>query len=198
MMKSGHYERDFVTIVSGVPRSGTSMMLRMLAAGGLPILTDGIRAADEDNPHGYLEWEGVKSLRQDASWVAGAVGQGVKVIYHWIYDLPLDCRYRVVFMRRDLDEVLASQAAMLRRRGVTDPSPDDATMKKLFQDELREFDEWLAGQPSFSILNVDYAAVLTSPLEQAERVNAFLGGKLDSQAMTRMVDLALYRQRPTS
>ena len=197
MTNPGAAERDFVTIVSGVPRSGTSMMLRMLAAGGLPILTDGVRSADEDNPHGYLEWERVKSLKQDASWVADAVGKGVKVIYHWLYDLPLEYRYRVVFMRRDLDEVLASQAAMLRRRAVTGQSPDDATMKRLFQEELREIDEWLARQPSFSILHVDYAAVLASPLEQAERVNAFLGGPLDSRAMAGMVDLALYRRRTT-
>src|SRR5579872_1312474 len=118
-------ERDFVTIVSGLPRSGTSMMLRMLAAGGLPILTDGVRTPDEDNPHGYLEWEGVKSLARDASWVASARGKGVKVIYYWLRDLPRDCRYRVIFMRRDLDEVLASQAAMLERRGVREPRPDD-------------------------------------------------------------------------
>jgi hypothetical protein len=191
-------QRGFVTIVSGIPRSGTSMMLRMLAAGGLPILTDGIRSADDDNPHGYFEWEGVKSLKHDASWVAGAVGKGVKVIYHWICDLPLDNRYRIVFMRRDLDEVLASQAAMLRRRGNMDRSPDDTTMKRLFQDELREIDEWLACHPSFTVLNVEYTAVLASPLEQAGRVNAFLGGDLNSQAMAGMVEPALYRRRTSS
>jgi hypothetical protein len=191
-------DRDFITIVSGVPRSGTSMMLRMLAAGGLPILTDGVRGADDDNPHGYFEWEGVKSLKQDAAWVAGAVGKGVKVIYHWLYDLPLDYRYRVVFMRRNLDEVLVSQAAMLRRRGITDQSPDDATLKRLFQDELREVDAWLAGQPAFSVLDVDYAAVLASPSEQAQSVNAFLDGSLDTQAMASMVDPVLYRRRTPS
>ncbi len=126
------------------------------------------------------------------------VGKGVKVIYHWLYDLPLDFRYRVIFMRRDLDEVLASQTAMLRRRGISDRSAGDAKMKSLFQDELREIDEWLAGQPSFSVLNVDYGAVLASPLEHAQRVNAFLGGNLDCQAMAGMVDPVLYRRRATS
>jgi hypothetical protein len=187
--------RDFVTIVSGVPRSGTSMMLRMLAAGGLEILTDGVRGADADNPHGYFEWEPVKSLKRDGAWVAGAVGRGVKVIYYSLADLPAGYRYRVLFMHRDLDEVLASQAAMLQRRGVTDPSPDDATMKRLFENELREIADWLAARPAFSVLNVEYAGVLASPLEQARRVNEFLGGDLDCAAMAGMVDPQLYRRR---
>src|SRR5204863_3919142 len=110
----------------------------------LPVLTDGIRGADEDNPHGYLEWEGVKSLQRDASWVAAARGQGVKVIYYFLRDLPVDCHYRVIFMRRQLSEVLASQAAMLERRGVREQGPDDARMKRLFENELQEIDGWLA------------------------------------------------------
>ena len=187
--------RDFITIVSGVPRSGTSMMLRMLAAGGLEILTDGIRVADADNPHGYFEWEPVKSLKRDSTWVAGAVGKGVKVIYYSLCNLPAGYRYRVVFMHRNLDEVLASQAAMLHRRGVTEPSPDDATMKRLFENELREIAEWLAGQSAFTVFNVDYAAILAAPVEQARRVNEFLGGELNTVAMAGMVDSQLYRRR---
>lgn len=195
MANSTNVERDFVTIVSGLPRSGTSMMLRMLAAGGLPVLTDGVRGADEDNPHGYLEWEAVKSLQRDASWVAAARGKGVKVIYYFLRDLPLDCHYRVIFMRRDLGEVLASQAAMLVRRGIHDRGPDDARMKKLFESELQEIDDWLADQPAFSVLNVDYRSVLTEPSAQAEQVNSFLGGGLDCRAMATRVDPTLYRSR---
>lgn len=187
--------RDFVTIVSGLPRSGTSMMLRMLAAGGLPILTDGVRGADADNPHGYLEWEAVKSLKRDAAWVAGARGKGVKVIYYFLRDLPVDFHYRVIFMRRDIGEVLASQTAMLQRRGVQETGPDDARMKRLFESELQEIDEWLAGQPMFSVLNAEYRAILEDPLAQAERVSAFLGGGFDCQAMATKVDKALYRSR---
>ena len=190
-------ERDFVTIVSGLPRSGTSMMLRMLTAGGLPILTDGVRAADDNNPHGYLEWEKVKSLKRDPSWVAAARGKGVKVIYYWLRDLPLDCHYRVIFMRRELDEVLASQSAMLKRRGVREQTPDDARMKRLFESELQEIDEWLAGQSMFAVLDVDYRAVVNVPTVQAERVNSFVGGGLDCQAMATKVDPALYRSRAT-
>ena len=187
--------RDFITIVSGIPRSGTSMMLRMLAAGGMEILTDGVRGADADNPHGYFEWEPAKSLKRDTAWVAGAIGKGVKVIYYSLADLPAGFRYRVIFMHRDLDEVLASQAAMLARRGITGPAPDDATMKRLFEDELQEIAEWLAAQPAFAVLDVDYAAVRAAPLDEARRVNTFLGGDLDSAAMAGMVDPELYRRR---
>jgi hypothetical protein len=119
----------------------------------------------------------------------------VKVIYYSLADLPAGYRYRVVFMHRDLDEVLASQAAMLQRRGVTVPSPDDATMKRLFENELREIADWLAAQRAIVVLNVDYAAVLASPLEQARRVSEFLGGELDGDAMAGMVDSRLYRRR---
>jgi hypothetical protein len=197
MVNTSDNTRNFITVVSGLPRSGTSMMLRMLAAGGLPILTDGVRGADEDNPHGYLEWEGVKSLQRDASWVAAARGNAVKVIYYFLRDLPLDCRYRVIFMRRDLDEVLASQSAMLRRRGVHEQGPDDARMKRLFANELQEIDTWLASQPAFSVLNVEYRAVLGGPLAQAGLVSSFLEGGLDCQAMASGVDPSLYRSRIT-
>src|SRR5258708_19458598 len=138
MIKPSAVNRDFVTIVSGLPRSGTSMMLRMLEAGGLPILTDGVRGADEDNPHGYLEWEAVKSLQRDASWVAAARGKGVKVIYYFLRDLPVDCHYRVIFMRRDIAEVLASQRPMLDRPGVRQQGPAPARMQRLFESELQE------------------------------------------------------------
>lgn len=176
------------------------MMIRMLGAGGMPLLVDGVRAADEDNPHGYHEWEAVKTLKRDASWVAAAVGKGVKVIYYWLYDLPLDQEYRLIFMQRDLGEVLASQASMLARRaalGLTTPdrSPDDARMKRLFEQELSEIDEWLADRPCFRRLDVDYRAVVNAPAAQALRVNEFLGGDLDRQAMAVAVDSALYRQR---
>ena len=168
------------------------MLLQMLAAGGMEVLTDGVRAADDDNPRGYLEFERVKSLKQDASWVGKALGKAVKVIYYWLADLPLEYRYRVLFVRRDLDEVLASQAAMLARRGTSD-STDDAQMRRLFENELHEIDDWLARHPTFSVLSVDYQAVVDEPLDQARRINTFLGGVLDERAMAAAVDPSLYR-----
>ncbi|HEY3968460.1 MAG TPA: sulfotransferase family protein [Planctomycetaceae bacterium] len=187
--------RDFITIVSGLPRSGTSLMLQMLTAGGLSVLTDGVRTADEDNPRGYFEWEGVKTLKRDPSWVPTTVGKAVKAIYWFLNDFPAQHAYRVIFLRRNLDEVLASQARMLERRGTRDGSRDDARMKHLFEQELRETDEWLARQTAFTTLDVEYQAVIRDPLEQARRVDQFLGGGLDVPAMAGVVDPGLYRSQ---
>lgn len=169
------------------------MMARMLAAGGLEILTDGVRTADPDNPHGYFEWEPVKALEQNSAWVSDAVGKGVKVIYYALRFLPPGIQYRVLFMRRDLNEVLKSQTKMLQRRGTDGQAPDDATMKRLFELELREIEEWLLAQSAFSVLNVDYASVLKAPSAESRRVNEFLGGSLDEEAMSAMVDPQLHR-----
>ncbi|HNY87520.1 MAG TPA: hypothetical protein PKN23_13545, partial [Candidatus Hydrogenedentes bacterium] len=112
-----------IVVVSGLPRSGTSMMMRMLAAGGMPLFTDGVRAADSDNPLGYFEHEAVKRLREDASWVPGAAGKAVKVVSALLPALPEGFQYRVILMRRPLEEVLASQRRMFGRRGA--PAADD-------------------------------------------------------------------------
>ena len=99
---------DVITIVSGLPRSGTSLMMQMLEAGGMPVLTDGIRDADEDNPRGYYELEAVKRTKDDPAWLHGAPGKVVKMIYLLLYDLPTTYNYRIIFMRRPLSEVVAS------------------------------------------------------------------------------------------
>jgi hypothetical protein len=189
-------ERPFLTIVSGLPRSGTSLMMKMLEAGGLPVLVDGIRTADVDNPRGYYEFEPVKRLKEDVSWVAPACGKAVKMVYLLLLDLPPDVEYRVLFMRRNIDEVLASQAAMLRRLGKSAPL-DDARMAALFHDGLAKFDAWVKDRPNFHLLDVSYNALVTDAAPIAAEVDQFLGGGLDVDAMTRVVDPSLYRNRAT-
>jgi len=132
-------DRDFVTIVSGLPRSGTSMMMRMLDKGGLPVLADSIRVADEDNPRGYYEFEPVKKTAEDASWLEDAEGRVVKMVYRLLYDLPSNRRYRVIFMRRHMDEILASQKKMLVRKGMADNVPPDEEIAALFNSQLTQF-----------------------------------------------------------
>src|SRR5450432_3057856 len=104
-----------ITVVSGLPRSGTSLMMQMLAAGGMPLLTDQIRAPDQDNPRGYFEFERVKQIKRDQAWLGSAVGKAVKIIHLLLYDLPPNRNYRVIFMRRNIEEVLISQRKMLQR-----------------------------------------------------------------------------------
>jgi hypothetical protein len=190
----GGETRSWITVVSGLPRSGTSMMMQMLAAGGLPVLADHVRAADEDNARGYFEFESVKRTREDPSWLRGAAGKAVKMVYLLLYDLPPQHQYRVIFMQRTIEEVLASQRAMLQRRGTggADLSPEQ--MGAAFRRQLEKVDQWLTSQPQFQVLKVDYHDVVTSPVAQAERVCEFLGAGLDAAARAAAVDPAMRRQ----
>jgi broad-specificity NMP kinase len=187
--------RDPVVVVSGLPRSGTSMMMSMLAAGGLPILSDEIRGADEDNPRGYYEFEPVKQLEHDSSWVDVAAGKVVKVISQLVQHLPPQYEYKVVFMLRNMAEVLASQRQMLIRRGRPADAVSDEILTQVFGKHLSQVREWIEAQPNIQVLYVDYGEVLTQPAEQAQRVNQFLGGVLNEQAMASVVDKRLHRQR---
>jgi len=188
---------DSITIVSGLPRSGTSLMMQMLAAGGLPALTDAVRAPDESNPRGYLEFEPVKRLRTDQSWLPQARGKAVKIIHLLLRELPTDGRfvYRIVFMKRPVAEVLASQRAMLERQGKT--SAAEETLARIYPAQLAQIEAWLAEQPCFSVLPVEHGQLLADARSEADRINAFLGGGLDPAAMSSAVDPALHRQRRT-
>jgi hypothetical protein len=183
-----------ITVVSGLPRSGTSMMMRALSAGGLPALADGQREADEDNPHGYFELESVKRTVRDGSWIAEARGKVVKVIARLLTDLPAGERFKIVFMRRDLDEVLRSQRKMLERRGEP-PGPPDEEMRRLLLGHVLETEDWLRTRPEMETLYVSYNRMVADPRPQAERINRFLGGSLDVDRMVAAVDANLYRQR---
>jgi hypothetical protein len=184
-----------ITIVSGLPRSGTSMMMRMLEAAGVPPLTDHVRKPDEDNPLGYYEFEAVKQTKKDASWLQQAAGKTVKMVYRLLYDLPPDHRYRVVFMRRKLEEVIASQDVMLGRRGRRADTLSRDRLRGLFEEQLHEFERWVARQPNFQILDVSYNDVLADPRAAAQAVNQFLGGAFNVEAMAKVVEPLLYRQR---
>ena len=184
-----------ITIVSGLPRSGTSLMMQMLDAGGLPVLSDGERQPDTDNPKGYLEWERIKQLQKDPSLIAEAEGKVVKVISEFIRSLPSDHDYRIVFMQRPLPEVLKSQDEMLRRRGNTELVTDNSAVEEFFQRDLIEVNKWLAGQANMQVLRVHYHRVLREPKAVAEEVAAFLQVPLDIETMVRQVDGSLYRNR---
>ena len=190
--------RDFITIVSGLPRSGTSMMMKMLEAGGMEILTDKIREADDDNPQGYYEFERVKKLKEDQAWLEDARGKAVKVISALLKDLPPGYNYKVIFMRRKLEEVLASQKQMLVRRGEPTDRVSDERLRQLFQKHLQRVAVWLDEQPNFAVIYVDYNEVLDDPVVHVNRINQFLGNTLDVEKMAGVVDKSLYRRRQWS
>lgn len=187
-------DRDFVTVVSGVPRSGTSLLMQMLAAGGLEPLTDRRRAADADNPRGYFEFEPVKRLPEAAEWVAEARGRAVKVIHLLAPRLPPSYAYRIVVVRRDWDEVLASQAAMLVGAGRPASELASDRLIAVFEAQLEELDRWAAhhGAP---LLEVSHRHVVREPDACAAALDGFLGGGLDRDEMSGAVDPALHRQK---
>ena len=185
----------FITIVSGLPRSGTSMMMQAIEAGGLPALADHVRTKDEDNPKGYYEFEPVKKTKEDPSWVPGARGKVVKMVYSLLYDLPETYEYRVIFMRRNMDEVLASQKKMLERSGKKGASVSDEKLAELFTAQLAKFDRWVEARSNIALLSINYKDMIASPKAECEKIGEFLGGVLDTDAAAAAVDPSLYRNR---
>lgn len=189
-------QAEFITIVSGLPRSGTSMMMQMLDKGGIPALTDEVRRADEDNPKGYYEFEAVKQTKKDASWLTQAPGKVVKMVHLLLMDLPLNRRYRVVFMRRELSEVVKSQNIMLERNQKGGGAlPDDKVME-VFRMQIAKVYKWMADHPdAFRMLEVNYNDLLKNPEPGVVALDEFLGGGLNTSAMLRVIDPELYRNR---
>jgi len=183
-----------ITIVSGLPRSGTSMMMQMLYAGGFPLLTDEKREADADNPRGYFEFDQAKSLRTDNSWLPEAEGKAVKIVAQLLPFLPLQLKYRIIFMERDIDEVLASQRKMLERQDRSGGNISNERLEKLFARQLQQIKKLLADR-NIPVLYVAHQDALQHTAEIAARVKEFIGEDLDEQAMANIVDLNLYRQR---
>jgi hypothetical protein len=189
--------KQSITIVSGLPRSGTSMMMKMLEAGGIPPLTDEIREADVDNPKGYYEDERVKQMdKGDTQWLEEAEGKAVKVISALLKHLPDTYQYNVIFVRRDMPEILASQKKMLDHRGEEAGERDDEKMAMLFGRHLESIEQWLQEQSNMSVLQMHYGEILADPESHVLRINEFLGGGLDTEKMIGIIDPELYRSRP--
>jgi hypothetical protein len=186
-----------ITVVSGLPRSGTSMMMKMLEAGGMPLVTDGVRQADEQNPRGYFELEAVKELDKsgDKSWLRDARGKAVKVISFLLTWLPETHDYQVIFMERSIDEVVASQNAMLRHRGHAPETTDAERAKIFFKDHLERTHRFLRQRRCFRTVTVDYVEAVEHPSDIAQQVASFLDAGLDVGEMAAVADRALYRNR---
>jgi hypothetical protein len=170
-------------------------MMQMLAAGGMPILTDGERKADDDNPRGYYEWEPIKQLPKQPALIDEAEGRAVKCISQLLLALPANRSYRIIFMERPLPEVLASQSEMIRRRGTTNAPMDDRALLKAFEGHLKQVETWLNSKAETSVLRMQYHDVLRDPLRASQSVEEFLAMPLDTTAMAAEVVPTLYRQR---
>ena len=189
------FEKELV-VVSGLPRSGTSMMMKMLEAGGIPPLQDNIRTADEDNPKGYYEFERVKKLPYDTAWMPEAVGKAVKIIALLLTKLPLKgYRYKVLFMRRDIEEIMKSQKQMLIRRGESPDKISDEEMITTYNRHLSEVLSFMEANSCFTVFFVNYNDLMRDPEDWVPRIAAFLGKEMDVEAMKAVVDPNLYRNR---
>jgi hypothetical protein len=173
------------------------MMMRMLDRGGIPVLTDGFRQADQDNPLGYYEFEAVKRLDKDTSWLPDAYDKAVKIIYIFLYNLPAGHRYKVLFIKRSLEEVIASQKVMLRRRQEGDRLSDQQLMDS-FGEQLERLDLWIRKQENIMVHYLDYKEVLAEPSRAAFEISQFLGIPMDVEAMIQSVDSSLHRNRSSA
>lgn len=195
-LKKHQPEKTDIIIVSGLPRSGTSMMMQILRAGGLEILTDNERIADSDNPKGYYELERVKQLKDgDNHWVKDAHGKAIKVISALLEHLPKEYHYKVIFMMRDMDEILASQKQMLIRRGEPTDKVSDESLADLFQEHLTSVRNWLANQANMEVIYVNYNDLLQDLEQHINSIIDFLDLPLDIKSMLDVPDRSLYRQR---
>ena len=184
-----------VVVVSGLPRSGTSMMMKMLAEGGLEVISDAVRRADDDNPNGYFELEQVKQLTEgNTRWLGEAGGRVVKVISSLLEYLPAAYEYKVVFLERDLQEILASQQKMLKNRQEA-LLVDDVEMRTQFEQHLTTIKYWLARQPNMTVMYVNYNRMLAEPQIYCKRIAEFIGMPLNVDKMLSIPSPSLYRNR---
>ncbi|MBC2713686.1 MAG: sulfotransferase [Desulfobacteraceae bacterium] len=184
----------FITIVSGLPRSGTSMMMKMLEYGGMPIVTDSLREADIDNPLGYYEFEKVKKIKEDATWLKDTRGKVFKMISMLLFDLPYGETYNIIFMERELEEVLRSQKKMLERKNI-ESDTDDIIMANLFNAHLKKIHAWLETQENINVLSVNYNSLIVAPEAEINTIINFLGEPLDAEKMIQVINPTLYRNR---
>ena len=187
--------RDPVIVVSGLPRSGTSMMMQMLHEGGIDIFSDQERKADESNPKGYFEHESVKRLARDASWVSNARNKAVKVIANLLFYLPDRNNYKVIFMLRHIDEVINSQQQMLIRNNKEGAKNYPTNLAESYRKTLEKVRRWNKSRQNVDMLDVNYSDVVEDPYKEALRVADFLRGKVDAEKMMAAVDKKLYRTK---
>ena len=186
---------DFITVVSGLPRSGTSLMMSMLDKGGIPPIQDGVRTADEDNPKGYYEFERVKKIATDKAWLPDCRGKAVKMISRLLIELPPGFNYKVLWMRRNIEEIIASQKKMLVRRGKYDDSVSDEDVRRMLLRHVEKTLIWVKEHDYIDMVFVHYNTLVADPAEQIALINEHLGGTLDVAAMKAAIDPSLYRNR---
>jgi len=187
--------QNTIIIVSGLPRSGTSMMMQMLDAMNIPLFTDQKRVQDESNPNGYYEHEIVKNLQNDSSWLPAVKGKAVKILSHLLIHLPADYQYKIIFMKRNLDEIIKSQNKMLMLNDPDFMPEDDMILKNIFEKNLKETDIWAAKNSNVDLQYFSYADIINNPVEMIEKLSYFLNLEVNGKEIARIVNKDFYRSR---
>ena len=185
------YRKGQITVVSGLPRSGTSLMMQMLDKGGATMLTDGKREADISNPKGYYEYEPVMSIHKDNSWLGKAKDKAVKIVGPLLQHLDPTYRYKVIFMTRDLNEVIKSQRVMQGK----DPETLPLKLLESYNKLLKKVQLWDGKEPGVEMLYVNYKELLDNPAPILDQIEAFMGVDLDKDQMAGCIDKSLHRNR---
>ena len=184
-----------IIVVSGLPRSGTSLMMQMLEAGGINVFTDDIRKPDENNPKGYYEHEAVKTIARNKKWLQQAQGKAIKVVSHLLVHLPAKHNYKVIFMLRDLSEVVTSQHKMLVRNGKHKEGLYPGRLEISFKNHLLKANEWLKSNHNAAVIYINHKDAIDNPNETAEKIRQFLGTDLNTSKMASVIDKNLYREK---
>ena len=190
-------QQSKIFIVSGLPRSGTSLMMKILEVGGIPVVMDNVRKPDPDNPKGYYEYESVKKIKEDASWLRNTRGKAIKIISMLLPELPACEFYKIIFMERNIDEILRSQQKMLKRKNI-ELDTDNSKMAELFNRHLQIIHRWLKKQTNIDVLIVNYNRLISLPDIEIDRIIDFLSIPLDKAKMQTVIDPELYRNRAES
>ncbi|GLB48592.1 alkaline phosphatase family protein [Neptunitalea lumnitzerae] len=185
------YYDNQIVVVSGLPRSGTSMMMQVLSNGGLTPMTDDLRKADTSNPKGYFEYKPVMNLHNDNSWLGEAQNKVVKIVAPLLKFINRKYRYKVIFMNRDIHEVVQSQQKMIGK----DPGTLPVKLLNAFTKQLNDIAFWKNNEPGVELLYVNYTDMLKNPDKEIENICKFIGSDLDKKAMKNSIDTSLYRNR---
>ncbi len=186
---------NVITIVSGLPRSGTSMMMKILEAGGMEVVTDNIRKTDEDNIYGYYEYERVKKIKENNIWLKETRGKVLKIVSKLLYELPSNENYKIIFIKRKMNEILASQRKMLERMGKSTGGTSDGEMEMLFNKHLSKIAKYIEEKKYIDVIYINYNDFVKSPNVQIKTLNRFLNNKLNIEKAVKVVDKSLYRNR---
>ena len=184
-----------IIVVTGLPRAGTSLIMQILQSMGIELFTDNKRSPDKSNPKGYFEHELVKSIEKDSSWIKNVKGKAIKIVSPLLLYLPINYSYKIIFMNRDLDEIVQSQENMLLMKGVKKSQIEPEWLKQIFAKDLKHARTWIQELPNSESLGLSHSILLKNPELELEKIKKFLNINVDLKNAINVIDKKLYRAR---